>query len=610
VRNHRSDRDAALYRRLLLEARPFWLHIGGIFLLGLVSSGLALLVPLPLKIAVDSVIGSHPVPSFLGRWLPSWTIRSDDGVLAVTAGLFVLIAILQQLQEFTNLILTTYTGERLTLRFRSRIFAHVQRLSIAYQDSKGASDSAYRIQYDAPVIRDVAIDGAIPFVTSTVTIAGMIYITARIDWQLAVVALAVTPALLLTLKTSRSRLRAQWRTTKRLESSALAVVEEVLGALRVVKAYGQEARAQERFERLSKASIRAHLGASFAEGALGVGVGTVFAVGTAAVLFIGARRVRSGALTLGDLLLVLGYLSQLYAPLKTMSKKYGDLQSSLASGERTFNVLDRPAELREPPDARSLGRSTGAIEVRDVCFEYEEGQPILEHVSLEIPKGTRVGIVGATGAGKTTLINLLVRFYDPTTGSILLDGVDLRDYRLVDLRNQFAVVLQDPVLFSATILENIAYARPECRTDEVVKAAVRARAHGFIRTLPRGYLTHVGARGMRLSGGERQRVALARAFLKDAPILLLDEPTSAVDAGTETEIMEAIDALSADRTTVMISHRPSTLAGCDRLLRVENGVITPRSQARRSYKGASRRGTPATNGGPFDGQDASLLPRR
>jgi len=562
-----------LYRRLMLEARPYWRHIGGLFALSLLSSVFALLTPLPLKIAVDSVVGSHPLPGFIAVFVPASVRQSQTGVLLVAAGLFVLLALLKQLQEFGRLLLATYTGEKLLLRFRSRLFRHAERLSLAYHDSRGTSDSTYRIQYDATAVQSIAVTGLIPFFTAAVTVVGMIYITAKIDWQLALVSLTVAPVLFLAMRAYRKRLRGQWHDAKRLESSALSVVQESLEALRVVKAFGREDHARDRFADRSAASVRAKISLSVVEGRFGIVVGATIGLGMATVLFVGTRHVLAGAMTLGELVLVMGYLQQLYDPLKTASKKVGTLQSSLASAERVYSLLDEAPDFVDPPDARPLARAAGAVSFRDVSFAYEQGHPVLEGVSFEVPSGSRLGIAGTTGAGKTTLVSLLTRFYDPTGGQILLDGVDLRRYRLADLRNQFSIVLQEPVLFSTSIAENIAYARQDADYSDVIAAAKAAGAHDFIRALPDGYDTPVGERGVRLSGGERQRIALARAFLKDAPILILDEPTSAVDAKTEAEILASMERLMSGRTALMIAHRTSTLEICDARLELEHGRV-------------------------------------
>lgn len=567
----RRSEDLRLYLRLLERARRWWPQIVAIFLVGLLSSPLALLTPLPVKIAVDSVLGSVPMPGVLNSLPPD--NASDSATLVVVVGLVLAVALLVQLQEATALLLRTYTGERMLLDFRADLFRHLQRLSFSYADKRGTADLLYRIQYDAPAIQLVAIDAVIPFVSAAVTIGGMLFVAARIDLQLAVVALGICPALLLSLAVTRQRVRRQSRTVKRLESSALAVVQEGLGAIRVVKAFVQEDRETARFVDRSLEGLYGRLRLVLAQGGYGLLVATITAAGTGAILFIGVRHVQAGVLTLGNLLLVLGYLTQLYAPLKSMSNKAVRLQSHLASAERAFAVLDEVPEVTERPDARPLARANGAVVLDHVRFEYEPGVGVLEDISLEVQRGTAVGISGETGVGKTTLVSLLTRFYDPTDGQILLDGVDLRDYKLSDLRNQFAIVLQDPVLFSTSIAENIAYGRPDAGPGDIIAAAESAGAHEFIQALPDGYDTQVGERGMRLSGGERQRIGLARAFLKDAPILILDEPTSSVDMVTEAEIMEALAHLIRGRTAFIIAHRTSTLDLCDLRVEIEDGGI-------------------------------------
>jgi ATP-binding cassette subfamily B protein len=564
--------DLALYRRLLEQARPYWLHIVGVFLLSLLSSPLALLTPVPLKVAVDSVLGSHPVPGVLDALLPAAATRSRTAILVVATGFVVALALLSQLQTLGSQLLSTSVGERLVLSFRARLFRHVQRLSVSYHDEKGTSDSTYRIQYDAPAIQYIAIDGLIPFITAGVTLVTMIYIVLRVDGQLGLVALTISPVLFVISRVYRRWLRRQSREAKQLESLALSVAQEVLGALRVVKAFGQEDREQERFVQRSSHGMRARIRLAFLAGAFALLVGLTTALGTGAVLFIGIRHVQSHALTLGDLLLVMGYLAQLYAPLKTISKRTADLQSWLASAERAFSLLDEVQDVPEWPEARPLShRAAGAIAFHDVSFAYVDQFPVLRNLSFDVHPHARLGIAGLTGSGKTTLVSLLMRFYDPTAGRILLDGVDLRDYKLADLRNQFALVLQEPVLFSASIAENIAYARPRASYEEIVAAAGAASAHEFISRLPQGYDTQVGERGMRLSGGERQRLGLARAFLKDAPILILDEPTSSVDPKTEAMIVEALERLVHDRTTILISHRETTLQPCDVRIQLARG---------------------------------------
>jgi ATP-binding cassette, subfamily B, bacterial len=565
--------DHVVYARLLREARPYWPHIAGIFLLSLLSTPLALLLPFPLKLTVDSVIGAHPLPPMVAAVLPASARDPSTAVLLFAAGLLVAVTLLVYLQAVASSILQTYTGEKLILEFRARLFRHVQRLSLAYHDTKGTADSTYRIQYDAPSIQGIAIDGLIRLIAAGFTLLGMIYIAARLDWQLALVALVICPPLFLLTQTFRPRLRRRWREIKKLDSSAMSVVQEVLSSVRLVKAFGQEDREHGRFVQHSNQRLSEQIRLTFLQGGFDTVVGLTLAVGTAAALFVGALHVRNGALTLGELLVVMAYLAQLYEPLKTLSKKMTELQSGLASAERAFSLLDELPEVIERPNARPLARASGAVSFRGVSFSYEKDFPVLQGISFDVAPGSRVGIAGRTGAGKTTMASLLMRFYDPTAGQVLLDGTDLREYKLADLRNQFAMVLQDSVLFSATIAENIAYARPEATQEEIEEAAKAANAHEFILSLPEGYQTLVGERGMRLSGGERQRISLARAFLKDAPILILDEPTSSVDLRTEAAILEAMERLMRGRTTITIAHRLSTLENCDLRLEIEGGQL-------------------------------------
>ncbi len=565
--------DIKIYKRLLLQARPYWSHIVGILVLNLLITPLTLLTPLPLKIAVDSAIGSQPLPAFLDIFIPDTFSNSATSTLLVAIGLLVVITLMIYLRGFGSSLIETYTGEKLVLSFRAELFRYVQRLSLSYHDKKGTSDSTYRIQYDAPSIQWIAVQGVIPFITAMFSLIGMIYVTAMIDMQLAVVALMVSPVLFLLTQIFRQRIRSEWSTIKEVETHVLAVVQEVLSALRIVKAFGQEDREEDRFLRHSNASVKGQMRLAFISGEFDVLIGLTIALGTAATLFIGVRHVQAGVLTLGNLLIVMAYLAQLYGPLQTISRKMADLQASLASAERAFRLLDEAQDVVEKPNARTLSRSLGNLTFKDVSFAYPDRPPVLRNISYDVAPGTRVGIVGATGAGKTTLISLLTRFYDPTEGRILLDGIDLHDYKLVDLRNQFAVVLQEPILFSTTIAENIAYGRPDARQTEVEEAAKLAKAHDFVKLLPDGYQTRVGERGMTLSGGERQRIALARAFLKDTPILILDEPTSSVDMKTEAIIIEVLERLIHDRTTFIISHRLSTLVNCDVLLVIEDGCL-------------------------------------
>jgi ATP-binding cassette subfamily B protein len=563
--------NPAVVRRMLLQARPYWPHLAGLLALSLLAPAVRLLSPLPLTYAVDCVLGEHPPPAVFGA-------LGKQALLAAAAGMLVALAIVGHLLGMAVFLLSTFVGERLVREFRAVLFRHAQRLSLAYHDTRGTTDSAYRIQYDAPCIQWVVVDGSIPLVAAGLTLVGMLAVVVAVDWQLALVATAIVPVLYLLTRTFDWRLQRRSRELKTAESTALGVIQEVLTAVRVVKAFGQEDREQERFVRHSGRGMRARLGEAAMISLFALLVGLTTAVGTALVLYVGVGHVQAGQITLGELLLVMAYVAQLYGPMEMLSKKAADLQGSLVSAERAFALLDEAPDVADRSDARPLTGASGGIEFRAVRFAYPGGPPVLQGVSFRAPSGTRVGLEGRTGAGKTTLVSLLMRFYDPTEGAVLLDGADVREYRLADLRNQFAIVLQEPVLFSTSLAENIAYARPDATREEIEAAARAANAHDFIVAAPNGYDTVVGERGMTLSGGERQRISLARAFLKDAPILILDEPTSSVDIATEAAIMEALERLMHGRTTFIIAHRLSTLRGCDVRLKLECGRLAQESE--------------------------------
>jgi ATP-binding cassette subfamily B protein len=534
-----------------------------LFGLNLLAIPLALLGPVPLKIAVDNVLGSQPLSGPLLALIPAWLQGSSSRLLLFAAVMQVLIVLLIQLQAMVATVWSISTVEQVSLRFRGRLLQHAQRLSFAFHDRRGTADSIYRIQYDAPAIARLGVTSIIPFITAALTVVAMIYVIAAIDWQLAAVALAISPFLYFLGRAYRRRMRPRYKEAKRLESSALGVVQEVLTSFRVVKAFGTEDQESRRYETRSAEGAQARIQLATAEGAFGVLVSVTIAIGTATVLFVGVRDVQAGVLTLGAMLLVIAYVAQLYTPLKTISRKVASLQNQITSAGRAFDLIDEIPEVSERPNAQSLHRADGNIQFMDVSYGYEPGHPVLEHLSFEVEPGMKLGIAGRTGAGKTTLVGLLARFYDVDAGTIQLDGTDIRDYKLKDLRAQFAIMLQEPVLFSTSIAENIGYARPDATRAEIVAAAEAAGVDEFIAALPDGYGTLVGERGMRLSGGERQRISLARAFLKDAPILILDEPTSSIDLDTEKTIMQALKDLMVERTTFMIAHRLSTLEVCD-----------------------------------------------
>ena len=587
--------DLVTICRLLRHARPYWGHIGLLLVVSLLSTPLALLAPVPLKLAVDSVIGSEPLPNFLAFLFPESVQQASLNVLIMAAGLVVGITLIQQAQTIGSQFLSTYIGQKVVMRFRAQLFHHAQHMSLSKHDLNGTHDSIHRINHDSLAIQWIAVNGLIQPLILVVTFAAMIFVMAKMDPYLALVALIVVPIIYLSTYFYRPALRQNWKEVWDRRSDAFSVVQEALTSLRVVKAFGQEGRERERLVIRSQETVNAHLKVTLRQSFFNSFMGITTAVGTAIVLFLGFRHVQEGVLTLGDLLIVMAYLTQVYGPLTSLGQMVAQLQGSLANADRTFRLLDEPPDVREGPNARPVGRASGAIEFRDVSFSYDGKHPVLHNISLEVAPGIRIGIAGGSGAGKTTLTSLLTRFFDPTSGEIFLDGMDLRDLKLADLRNQFAIVLQEPVLFSTSIAENIGYGRPDASFSEIVSAAKAANAHKFITRLPDGYDTMVGERGMMLSGGERQRISLARAFLKDAPILVLDEPTSSVDMTTETAIFDAMENLMAGRTTFMIAHRLTTLEACDVLMVLENGrLITVTTEVMKTLKaiGSAKRPKP------------------
>ena len=567
----KPNHDVATIVWLLREGRAYWDKLGILFILSLLATPLAMLLPVPLMLTIDTVIGGKPPPAFVASILPESALSSASVLLGLIAVSVVVISVTSELRGTASQLLETVVGQRLLMGFRAQLFDHAQRLSSSYHDAKGTSDTLYRIQFDAPALHSLIVYGVTPFLTAGMTLAGMLYVMWRLDAQIMVLALVIAPAMYVLTELFRTRLRRQWGHVKAAESGAQSVLHEVLGALRVVQAFGREAAERSRFEEKTRRSVRENVRVVALDGLFALLVAAFMAIGTALVLYIGASRVEAGALTVGQLLLVMSYLGQLYAPMTQIGKQVTKIQGWLASADRIREFLHEPPTVTQQPNARRVARVDGGVKFETVSFAYDGVNKVLTDISFEVPPGARVGIVGPTGSGKSTLANLLMRFYDPTSGRIRLDGHDLREYRVTDLRRQFALVLQDSVLFSASIEENIAYGRPGATKPEIVRAAQVANADSFILGLPDGYSTLVGERGMRLSGGQRQRIALARAFLRDAPILLLDEPTSAVDVATESLIMASLEELMRNRTTFMIAHRTSTLRTCDVILQLDPG---------------------------------------
>ena len=553
------------------DLRPYLWPLVVLLIVSLLAIPMTLIFPLPIKLLVDSVLGSQPLPGYLTIFVGSQVSKTLALWLAIS--ILMAAAVLTYTQNLVNVWYSNKVGNRMTLDVRTRLFRQMQRLSVAYHDTMGAADSAYRTLNDAPMLRSFGIDSLIPLTTSVLTLGAMIIVMVFLDWQLALIALLVSPMMFLLTFVFRPRIRAGWRKFRASESAAMAVAQESLGASRLVKSYGQEERKNKELVSHYEASLSASLKVQVDSAFYSLLVGILTAAGLAAVLYIGIGHVQAGILTLGSLLVVNYYVTQLYGPLRNVGQSILDIQMSLTGVERYRAVLDEKPDVPESPNAVPLTRAKGNITFANVSFEYTRDHPVLQDVSFDLPAGNRLGVVGPTGSGKTTLSALLLRLFDPSSGIITLDGSDLQGYRLADLRNQYAVVHQETVLFSTSVAENIRFAMPDATLDEVVAAASAAKAHDFITRLPNGYDTLVGERGMKLSGGERQRISLARAFLKNAPILILDEPTSSLDVHTESAILDTIQELMKGRTTLMIAHRPSTLRDCNMILVLEDGRV-------------------------------------
>jgi len=562
-----------LIKRIIFHTRPYWVYMIGLFLLNLLATPIALLKPYALKLIIDSGFGSKPLPGLIQGLFPANFNYDFYHILIIAASLSILVALLDNINGFISWVLGTFTGEKLVLNFRTLLFNHIQRLSLAYHDTKGASDSLYRIQWDTMSVRAFILGQLPSLVSSFITLISMVIVMLIINPTFAIVALSVIPPLFILSKLSTKVLRRNWHKVKDAESSAISVVHEVLGSLRVVKSFGQEDNEENRFADRANKAVKGQLKMAWRGAFFSFTVNMLLAVTTALFLFLAARYVQAGKMSLGELTLVLVYLGQLFWPLQSIIKNLNEVQSSVVSIDRVFSVLDEEKEVKEIPNAVHVSGVKGDFEFKDVAFSYEKDRMALQHISFEIKAGDRVGIMGTTGAGKSTLVSLLMRFYDPISGNILVDGEDIKKYKLKDYRAQFSIVLQDPVLFSTTISENIRYGRPKATEKEITEAAIAANAHNFIMRHKDGYNAMVGERGMQLSGGERQRIALARAFIKNAPVLILDEPTSSLDIKTEALIMDAMERLMAGRTTFLITHRLDTLNSCNVILNLEGGQL-------------------------------------
>ncbi|CAN5259586.1 ABC transporter ATP-binding protein [soil metagenome] len=560
--------------RVLAYVRPYGRCAVATAVLTIVIAGLGLLAPWPLKILFDSVLGSHPVPSVL---VPVLGPLSDDRLLllmVVVLGGFGVTALENGLKVL-NSYLETRLEQGMILNFRSDLFQHAQRLSMAYHDQRRSGALIYAINFQADAAAGLVMTLQ-PLAHSALTLIGMFWITFRINAPLALLSLVVVPFLYYSVGYYMTHIQDRLRKVKIMEGESLSIIHEAISMMRVIVAFGREKYEHRKFRDQGEQAVDARVKVTVRQTAFSLFVNSTTAAGTAIVLGFGVYQILQGRMTGGDLLVVLSYVASIYSPLESISTTIGSLQDRFISLEIAFRVLDTEPEIQDAPNARPLLRARGRLTFEGVDFSYSERVDTLKDISFDVLPGQVVGVVGPTGAGKSTLVSLIPRFYDVQRGRVLLDGIDIREITLESLRRQISVVLQEPLLFSGTIADNILYARLEATHEEVVEAAKAANAHDFIMRLPKKYQTALGERGVRLSGGERQRISVARAFLKDAPLLILDEPTSSIDSRTEAFILDAIDRLMASRTTFMIAHRLSTIRNPDFLLVMDRGRIIER----------------------------------
>ena len=552
----------SIYRRVFRYYRPFLPQTTAGLLLSLIGIGLNLLKPWPFKIIVDDFLRPNPTPR--GDW-HTW--------IPLLCLALVVIQFLWGLVNWITNYIFVKIGLQTLLKLRTDLYAYLQSLSLKYHDVRRSSDSSFRVAYDSQSIQTIYNKGFTGIFGSVVTLIGTFAIMVRLDWQLTLLSLGIVPLIIVAIYFFAHRIRRESTFIQEQESAVLAQAQEGLSSIRMVHAFGREQFEVMQFHQQARQSLQANLRLTLTNVNSALVISTLMVFGTAAMYYVGTLHVLAGTLTLGTLLVFSAYLLMLYQPLESITYTAWAMEGATAGAKRCFEVLDREDDVVDSPNAVAIESAKGAIGFHNVSFGYAQDRQVLHAVDLRIEPNQMIAVVGGTGAGKSTLLSLVPRFYDPTSGSVTLDGRDVREIKKKSLRAQIGIVLQDTLLFSTTIRENIAYGRPEATDDEIIDAAKRAQADEFIQQLPNGYGSTVGERGGQLSVGQRQRIGIARAFLKNAPVLLLDEPTSALDPATEAAIMETIKELMRGRTTLIATHRLATIHDVDRIVVIEHGRI-------------------------------------
>ena len=574
----------SIYRRVLEYYQSFAAGtlIGVVF--SLASIGLNLLKPWPFKVIVDYMLPGR-MSDFHPPSLFRWSLHFADSAIAQSHQLsstrliallcltLVLIQVVWGLCNFASNYVFVKIGLQALLKLRTDLYSHLQRLSLKFHDTRRSSDSSFRVAYDSQAIQTIYNKGFTGIFGSVITLIGTFAIMVRLDWQLTLLSLAIIPLLIVTIYSFASRIRRESTWIQEQESAVLAQAQEGLSSIRMVHAFGREEFEVSQFHQQARGSLQANLRLTLTNVKSALVISTLMVMGTAAMYYLGTLHVLAGSLSLGSLLVFSAYLLMLYQPLESLTYTAWAMEGATAGARRCFEVLDRQDDVVDSPSSIAIEKTAGAISFQNICFGYDTGSEVLQDIDLEIAPNQIIALVGSTGAGKSTLLSLVPRFYDPTYGRLTLDGRDLRQITKKSLRAQIAIVLQDTLLFSTSVRENIAYGRADATDEEVRDAARRAQADEFISQLPHRYESLVGERGGHLSVGQRQRIGIARAFLKNAPILLLDEPTSALDPATEAAIMETITELMHDRTTFIATHRIATVHAVDQIIVLDHGRI-------------------------------------
>ena len=552
----------SIYRRVLRYYRPFLGQTLFGLCLSLIGIGLNLLKPWPFKIIVDDFLRAGSAIR------PDWRFWVLLLCLALI-GIQLLWGIINWITSY----LFVKIGLQALLKLRTDLYSCLQSLSLKYHDARRSSDSSFRVAYDSQSIQTIYNKGFTNIFGSIITLIGTFLIMLRLDWQLTLVSLGIVPLVVGAIYLFAHRIRRESTSIQEQESAVLAQAQEGLSSIRMVHAFGREEFEVHQFQWHARQSLQANLRLTLTNVNSALVISTLMVVGTAMMYYIGTLHVLAGTLTLGSLLVFSAYLLMLYQPLESLTYTAWAMEGATAGAKRCFEILDRPDDVVDSPGAVAISSAKGAIAFQAVSFGYVPDRFVLRDLDLHIEPNQIVGLAGGTGAGKSTLLSLVPRFYDPTAGSITLDGRDIRQITKKSLRAQIAIVLQDTLLFSTTVRENVAYGRPDATEEEIIEAARRAQADEFIRQMPEGYDSTVGERGGHLSVGQRQRIGIARAFLKNAPILLLDEPTSALDPSTESAIMETFKELMRGRTTLIATHRLGTIHNLDQIIVLEHGRI-------------------------------------